>query len=101
MNPQDDAPQTTEGPGEPDREGITVEGDGPDVHTKPGEGHPGGEGERSDRDIGGPRTSGEGPGSEDVSGGAPGSASDSRFESHGDADSDEDIAPLGDSGDES
>ena len=64
----DNAPQTGEGPGEPDREGISVEGDGPEVHTEPGEGHPAGEGERSDRDIGGP-TSPDDPPDEDVSGG--------------------------------
>lgn len=95
MSAQDDAPQTSEGPGEPDREGISVEGEGPDVHSKPGEGHPAGDGERSDRDIGGPRTSGDESDGEDVTGGAPGKSPDSGFEPHGDADSDEDIAPLG------
>ncbi len=50
------------------------EQEGPDVHTSPEEGHPAGEGERSDRDIGGP-TSGEGDGNE--TGGAPGTKPDS------------------------
>ena len=57
-NGKDAGMETTQGPGEPDREGFVSEeaeeGDSPKVHTKPGEGHPGGEGERSDRDIGGP-----------------------------------------------
>lgn len=92
---EDEAPQTSEGPGEPDREGIEVEGDGPDAHTSPSEGHPGGEGERSDRDTGGPRTSDEAsPDSEDVTGGAASSKPDSGFEPHGEAESDEEIAPL-------
>lgn len=97
MSPEDEAPQTSEGPGEPDREGISVEGEGEGAgaHTSPGEPHPGGEGERSDRDMGGPRTSGEESDGEDVTGGAPGKSPDSGFEPHGDADSDEDIEPLG------
>ena len=41
------------------------------VHTSPEEGHPAGDGERSDRDIGGP-TSPEGETSGDETGGAPG-----------------------------
>ena len=44
------------------------------VHTSPEEGHPAGDEERSDRDIGGP-TSGEETG--DESGGAPGPKPDS------------------------
>ncbi|HWH44814.1 MAG TPA: hypothetical protein VNT32_08785 [Thermoleophilaceae bacterium] len=44
--------------------------DDPQVHTSPEEGHPAGDGERSDRDIGGP-TSPEG-GDGDATGGAPG-----------------------------
>ena len=42
------------GPGEPDRNPPSVEEDGPKVHTGEDEGHPAGEGERSDREIGGP-----------------------------------------------
>ena len=93
---ENESPQTTEGPGEPDREGVTVEGDGPDVHTKPGEGHPAGDGERSDREIGGPTAPEDGPG--DAEGGAPGASPGSGFEPHGDADSDEDIEPAGEEG---
>jgi hypothetical protein len=48
------------------------EGSG-NVHTSPEEGHPAGDEERSDREIGGP-TSGEG-GDGDETGGAPGSGS--------------------------
>jgi hypothetical protein len=92
---QDESPQTTEGPGEPAREGVGApSGDGPDVHTSPEEGHPAGDGERSDRDIGGPTDPDDASG--DATGGAPGSSPDSGFESHGEADSDEDIAPLDD-----
>jgi hypothetical protein len=43
------------------------------VHTSPEEGHPAGESDRSDRDLGGP-TSGDGEG--DETGGAPGTGSD-------------------------
>jgi len=46
------------------------------VHTSPEEGHPAGESDRSDRDIGGP-TSGEGEGEGGETGGAPGTGSDS------------------------
>ena len=91
----DESPQTSEGPGEPDREGIEVEGDGPQVHTKPGEGHPAGDGERSDRDIGGPTADEDA--SEEVEGGATGASPGSAFDPHGDADSDEDIS-AGDQG---
>jgi len=77
--------ETTQGPGEPDREGFVSEeaqeGESPRVHTTPEEGHPAGEGERSDRDMGGP-TSPEQPSDEDVSGGAPGRRPDNGFESH-------------------
>jgi hypothetical protein len=55
-----------------------AEGSG-DPHTSPEEGHPAGEGERSDRDIGGPTT---GEGEDDEIGGSPGTAPDSGFESH-------------------
>ncbi len=63
---QEGTPPTGEGPGEPDREGIAVEGDGPDVHTEPGEGHPAGDGERGERDIGGPTAPADGPGDADA-----------------------------------
>lgn len=33
---------------------IEAEHDGPEVHTTPQEGHPAGDNERTDRDIGGP-----------------------------------------------
>ena len=57
------------------------EQDGPKVHTSPEEGHPAGEGERSDRDIGGP-TSPE-DGEDDATGGAPGTKPDDEgFDSH-------------------
>ena len=77
--------ETGRGPGEPDREGFVSEeareGESPRVHTSPEEGHPAGEGERSDRDIGGP-TSPEETGEEDATGGAPGTPPDSGFDSH-------------------
>lgn len=66
---ENDSRQTADGPGEHDREGIPVEGDGPDVHTTPEEGHPAGDDERSDRDIGGPTSPDDEP-EEDVTGGA-------------------------------
>jgi len=53
-----------------------------DVHTTPEEGHPAGDGERSDRDIGGPRTADEQSG-EDATGGAKGTR-DGEFDSHDD-----------------
>jgi hypothetical protein len=52
----------------------TEEQEGQNVHTSPEEGHPAGDGERSDRDIGGP-TTGEETG--DETGGAPGTKPDS------------------------
>jgi hypothetical protein len=45
------------------------------VHTTPEEGHPAGDDERSDRDVGGP-TSGEAEGEGGTTGGAPGTGSD-------------------------
>jgi hypothetical protein len=59
--------------------GKPEEHDDNQVHTSPEEGHPAGDGERSDRDIGGP-TSGEESG-EDVTGGAKGTR-ESEFDSH-------------------
>lgn len=53
------------------------------VHTSAEEGHPAGDGERTDRDIGGP-TSPDEPPEEDVPGGAPGTKPDAGFEPHGD-----------------
>ena len=55
---------------------------GSNPHTSPEEGHPAGEGERSDRDIGGP-TSPEQEPDEDVTGGGPSpKPGDEGFESH-------------------
>jgi hypothetical protein len=51
-----------------------------DVHTTPEEGHPAGDGERTDRDIGGP-TAPEEKSGEDVTGGATGTR-ESEFDSH-------------------
>ena len=75
--------QISEGPGEPDRNPARVEGEGPTAHTSPAEGHPAGEGERTDRDVGGP-TSPEDPPEEDFEGGAHGSSPGSHFEPHHD-----------------
>ena len=51
-------------------------------HTSAEEGHPAGEGERSDREVGGPTSPDEEP-DEDVTGGAPGKSPDSEgFDSH-------------------
>ncbi len=58
------------------------ENDESQVHTSAEEGHPAGEGERSDRDIGGP-TSPEDPPEEDVEGGGPSKTpEDEGFDSH-------------------
>ena len=50
------------------------------VHTTPEEGHPAGDGERSDRDIGGPTPS-EDTSGEDATGAATGTR-ESEFDSH-------------------
>jgi hypothetical protein len=50
---------------------MIEEREGGSPHTSPEEGHPAGEGERSDRDIGGPTPPDETP-DEDVEGGGPG-----------------------------
>lgn len=51
-------------------------------HTSPEEGHPAGDGERTDRDVGGP-TSPESPPEEDVEGGGPSpKPADEGLESH-------------------
>ena len=53
------------------------------VHTTPEEGHPAGDGERTDRDVGGP-TSPEGETDGDETGGGPSKqpADDQAFDSH-------------------
>jgi len=77
--------ETTQGPDQPEREGFESDearaGDSPDVHTSPEEGHPAGEGERSDRDIGGP-TSPDDEQAGEATGGAPGTPPDSGFDAH-------------------
>lgn len=50
------------------------------VHTTPEEGHPAGDGERTDREIGGPTSPEDAP-EEDVEGGATGTR-ESGFDSH-------------------
>jgi hypothetical protein len=55
------------------------EQEGQNPHTSPEEGHPAGDGERSDRDIGGP-TTGEETG--DETGGAPGTRPTEGLEPH-------------------
>ncbi len=65
-----------------DTQQQTQENDGPQVHTGADEGHPAGDGERSDRDIGGP-TSPDDPPEEDVEGAGPSKApEDEGFEPH-------------------
>ena len=61
--------ETFDGPGEPEGNPPPVEGDGPEVHTGEDEGHPAGDGERTDRDIGGP-TGPDDPPEDDGEGGA-------------------------------
>jgi hypothetical protein len=56
------------------------EQDEPQVHTTPEEGHPAGDDERSDREIGGPTTGGE-QSDGDETGGATGTR-ESEFDSH-------------------
>ncbi len=73
----------SKGPGEPDRNPPPVEDDGPQVHTADDEGHPAGDGERTDREIGGP-TAAENPPDEDATGGAPGRSPGTDFEPHAD-----------------
>ncbi|GAC1323157.1 MAG: hypothetical protein NVSMB25_19170 [Thermoleophilaceae bacterium] len=58
-----------------------MEEERPTVHTTPEEGHPAGEGERSDREIGGP-TSPDDHSEEDVTGGGRGTRGEDRFDSH-------------------
>ena len=53
---------------------MTESQEGGNVHTSPEEGHPAGETDRSDRDVGGP-TSPERGGDEDATGGATGTRS--------------------------
>lgn len=79
----DERNDISQGPGEPDRTPPSVEGDGPKVHTADDEGHPAGNGERTDREIGGP-TAAENPPDEDATGGAPGRSPGTDFEPHAD-----------------
>ena len=76
--------ESSEEPRGPEREGFVSEeaqeGDRPRVHTSPEEGHPAGEGERSDRDIGGPTSPDEE--TDETTGGAPGTKPGSGFEPH-------------------
>ena len=61
---------------------MSNETEGSNPHTSAEEGHPAGEGERSDRDVGGP-TAPESAPDEDVEGGGPGTRpADEGFESH-------------------
>ena len=73
-------PEGTEGGGEAGEasQADPDEGDGPRVHTSAQEGHPAGEGPRSDRDIGGPIAEEDAP---DSTGGATGTRP-SGFDSH-------------------
>ena len=68
------------GTGERDAELADQAEGSSDPHTSPEEGHPAGEGERSDREIGGP-TTGE-DSDDDATGGAPGTPDESGFDSH-------------------
>ncbi len=79
----DERNDISQGPGDPDRTTPSVEGDGPMVHTADDEGHPAGNGERTDREIGGP-TAAENPPDEDATGGAPGRSPGTDFEPHAD-----------------
>jgi len=70
-----DVPGIDQGPGQPDRE-PTGEGsghsDGADsggrAHTSTQEGHPAGDGERSDREVGGPKAADDAPAADDNAG---------------------------------
>jgi hypothetical protein len=56
---------------------MTESQEGGNVHTSPEEGHPAGDDERSDRDIGGPTSGGgDGEGDGEETGGAPSTGSD-------------------------
>ena len=57
------------------------EKEGPQVHTGPDEGHPAGEGPRSDRDMGGPTADAEAP-EEEVTPRSKGTRPNDRFEPH-------------------
>ena len=80
--------ETIGAPGGPDSEEAGSAGRAPQEdegsrkgspHTSAEEGHPAGEGERSDRDVGGPTSPDQEP-EEDVTGGAPGTPPGSGFE---------------------
>ena len=58
---------------------MNDESSGESPHTTPEEGHPAGDGERSDRDIGGPTADPSGDGEESGSGTG---TRDSEFDSH-------------------
>ena len=61
---------------------MIEETEGNSPHTTPEEGHPAGDGERSERDIGGPTSPDDAP-EEDVEGGGAGTKpEDEGFESH-------------------
>jgi len=61
---------------------MTEEQESPNPHTSPEEGHPAGDGERTDRDVGGPTSPEETP-EEDVEGGGPSpKPEDEGFEPH-------------------
>ena len=81
---EEDGMETTEGPGEPDREGFESEqsGGGETPHTSPEEGHPAGDGERTDRDVGGPTSPDDAEGDADETGAGPSKAPDGGFEPH-------------------
>lgn len=67
-------------PPDPETEDAVEGGGGGSPHTTPEEGHPAGDGPRSDRDIGGP-TSPDEETDEDATGGAKG-RKQSPFDSH-------------------
>ncbi|HEV2075777.1 MAG TPA: hypothetical protein VGR10_06030 [Thermoleophilaceae bacterium] len=83
--------ETIGAPGGPDSERAGEEGRAPEElegsrqgspHTPPEEGHPAGEGQRGDRDVGGPTSPDDEGAAEDATGGAPGTAPGSGFDPH-------------------
>lgn len=82
--------ETIGAPGGPDSDDAGAGGRAPEdkegsgagaPHTSPEEGHPGGTGERSDRDVGGP-TSPDDPSDEDATGAGKSIRPDDGFEPH-------------------
>jgi hypothetical protein len=69
-------------PGERDAELAEQAEGSSDPHTSPEEGHPAGEGERSDRDVGGPTSDPESDDDDETTGGAPGTSPGSDFDPH-------------------